>query len=533
VIEPRGLDVLIVGGTVVDGTGTPPRRADVGVEGDRIEFVGKANGATASRVVDASGMVVAPGVIDIHTHADFTLLEEPAGRSTLRQGITTEVVGNCGQSYAPITERNADTVAQRSLGWQPSVDVTWRSVGDYLERASADNGVNCYFLVGHNAVRTAVIGFEERPATDEETGAMVRLVETALDEGARGMSFGLEYPPARAATADEQTALAAAVARRAGFVGCHMKNRDVDFESNVEEILGVARASGARLQLSHFTAKPGTPDGAWERILERVTAASSDGVDLGLDVYPYHTGPGFATAFLPEWAVSGGPEQVLARLANPALRARIRGDYNRYWRFVAAGQWDRLSLAYSGAHPDWIGEPFDVLAGRLGIEPIDLLLRLFEDEGTGLGRVTVNGRLFSEEYVRECLTHPLFAIGSDGWRGTREGGPGEVAHHPNCWGWVPKVLGEYVRDEAVLPLETAIHKITGYPAERLGLPDRGRVAPGAFADLLVFDPATVSTESTYARPAAQPEGISHVFVNGRPAVLDGRLTDERAGRLLA
>ena len=532
-IEQRGLDVLIVGGTVVDGSGAPAKRADVGIEGDRIAFVGRANGATARRLVDATGRVVAPGVIDIHTHADFTLLEEPAGRSPLRQGVTTEVVGNCGQSYAPITDRNADTITQRSLSWQPSVEVTWRSVGEYLERAADGNGVNCYFLVGHGAIRTAVLGFDERPATKDEVRGMARLVETALDEGARGLSFGLEYPPARAATAEEQTALATVVARRDGFVGCHMRNRDVDFEPNVDEILGVARDSGGRLQLSHFTAKPGTPDGAWERILGRVDQARVEGLDLGLDVYPYHTGPGFATAFLPEWAVTGGPTALLARLADREARTRIRGDYDRYWRFLAAGEWDRLSLAYSSAHPDWIGEQFDVLAGRLGVEPIDVLVRLFEDEGAGLGRVTVNGRLFSEAYVRECLTHPLFAIGSDGWRGTRDGGPDEVAHHPNCWGWVPKVLGEYVRDERVLPLEGAIHKMTGYPADRLALIDRGRLSPGCYADVMVFDPAIVGTESTFARPAAQPVGISHVFVNGRAAVLDGQLTDERAGRLLA
>jgi N-acyl-D-amino-acid deacylase len=532
VIEQRGLDVLIVGGTVVDGSGSPARRADVGIIGDRIAFVGHVNGASAARIVDASGKVVTPGIIDIHTHADFTMLEEKAGRSSLRQGVTTEVVGNCGQSYAPITERNEDTVSQRSLAWQPSVKVTWRTVGEYLQQVGRDNGVNCYFLVGHNAVRTAVMGFDERPAMPHEIEAMAALVEAAMDEGARGLSFGLEYPPARAASAAEQTALAAVVGRRGGFLGCHMKNRDVDFEPNLDEILGVAHVSGARLQLSHFTAKPGTPDGAWERILVRVAREREDGLDLGLDVYPYHTGPGFATAFLPDWAVEGGPDGILRRLADPEARERIRHDYDRYWRFVAAGEWDRLSLAYSGAHPDWIGEGFDVLAGRLGIEPIDVLLRLFEDEGVGLGRVTVNGRLFPESYVRECLAHPLFAIGSDGWRGTREGGPGEVAHHPNCWGWVPKVLGEYVRDERVLSLETAVWKITGYPAERLGLSDRGRVAPNWHADLMVFDPDTISTSSTFARPAAHPEGISEVFVNGRSAVISGRVTDARGGRLL-
>lgn len=526
------LDVLLVGGTVIDGSGDGARLADVGIAGDRIAFVGHEAGATAERTIDARGKVIAPGVIDIHTHGDFTLLEEPTGSSAIRQGITTEVVGNCGQSYAPITERNADTVVQRSRSWQPGVVVDWHTVGEYLDRVSAGNGLNCYFLVGHGAIRTAAMGPNERPATGDEIQAMARLVERALDEGARGLSFGLEYPPARAASIAEQSALAAVVGSRGGLLGCHMKNRDVAFEPNLEEILGATSGSGARLQLSHFTAKPGTPPGAWERVLARVEAARDAGDDLAMDVYPYDTGPGFATAFLPEWATAGGPEMTLALLRDRAARERLRHDYDRYWRFVGAGEWDRLSIAYAGAHPEWIGRRFDELAHELDVAPIDVLLRLFEDEGTGLGRITVNGQLFLEDYVRECLRHPMFSIGSDGWRGTRDGGPGEVAHHPNCWGWVPKVLGEYVRDQRVLSLETAVWKMSGFPAQRLGLSDRGLVRPGYHADLMVFDPAAVSTGSTYARPAARPTGISEVFVNGRAAVSDGAVTGTLAGRVL-
>ena len=527
------LDVLIRGGTVVDGSGGPPLVADVGISGDAIEFVGDGSTAVATRVIDAAGSVVAPGVIDIHTHADFTLLEEPTARSALRQGVTTEVIGNCGQSYAPITDRNAESVAQRSGSWQPRVRVDWRSVGEYLERVAASNGANAYFLVGHNAIRTAVMGFEERAARPDEIDAMVRFAHQAMDEGARGMSFGLEYPPARAAAADEQAALATAVAERSGYLGCHMKNRDVAFEESLDELLGACRGTGVRLQLSHFTAKPGHRAGAWERVLRRVDEERERGADLAMDVYPYHTGPGFAMAFLPAWAVEGGPAATLRRLRDAGQREAMRHDYDRYWRFVGAGAWDRLSLAYSSAHAAWIGRSFDDLAAELGVEPIDVLLRLFEDEGEAMGRVTVNGRLFSEDYVRECLRHPLFSIGSDGWRGIRDGGPGEVAHHPNCWGLVPTVLGEYVREANVLSLEVAIWKLTGYPATRLGLSDRGLVRPGYKADVMVFDPARIASESSYARPFAHPVGISDVFVNGQPAVAAGELTGALAGRVLS
>jgi N-acyl-D-amino-acid deacylase len=526
------LDVLLHGGTVVDGSGAPRGAADVGIRGARIAFVGPPNGAEAERVLDVTGHVVAPGVIDIHTHSDFTLLEERQGRSALRQGVTTEVVGNCGQSYAPITERNREGITQRSLGWQPSVEVDWSSVGEYLDRVREGNGANCYFLVGHAAVRSAVMGFDERPASGEEIDAMVRVVEEALDDGARGLSFGLEYPPARKATADELAALAGAVRRAHAFLGCHMKNRDAWFEESTDEIIEASRRGDSMLQLSHLLAKPGHKPGAWERVLKRIEASRARGHDVAADTIPYDTGPGFATAFLPDWAVEGGPGATLRRLKDPELRARMRQDYDRYWRFVAAGEWDRLALAYSSAHPDWVGESFDVLAEHLRMDPIDVLLQLFEDEGIGLGRVTVNGRLFSEEHVRECLRQPFFALGSDGWRGTRDGGPGEVAHHPNCWGFVPKVLGEYVRETGQLTLEEAIRKMTSFPAERLGITDRGLVREGYHADLVVFDLERVGTDSDYRRPAVMPRGIAHVFVNGRQVLADGELTGVLAGAVL-
>ena len=206
--------------------------------------------------------------------------------------------------------------------------------------------------------------------------------------------------------------------------------------------------------------------------MANIQAARDDGVDVAADVYPFDTGPGFATAFLPAWAIEGGPDETLRRLRDPETRARLLTDNDRYWRFAAAGAWDRVTLVYSTAHPDWAGNQIATLGDELGVPPYEVMLRLFEDEGAGMGRITINGVIFPEDHVRECLTHPLFSIGSDGWRGTRDGGEGEVALHPNSWGWVPLVLGHYVRETGVLTLEDAMWKMTGYSAERLGLDDR-------------------------------------------------------------
>jgi N-acyl-D-amino-acid deacylase len=526
------LDILLRGGLVVDGTGAPPIRADVGVAGDRIVHIGLEGAPEANTTIDVSGQVVAPGVIDIHSHSDFTWLEERSGRSAVRQGVTTEVVGNCGQTYAPLSDLNIGTASEISRGRQPSVEVSWRTVGEYLAVVRQGNAQNCYFLVGHGTLRGAVVGPDNRPATAAEIDRMRALLDEGLAEGARGMSTGLEFMPGSAANADELGAMAEVVGRRGGFLASHIRNRDTRFVDAVDEMIGAARRGGAPLQLSHLMVKPGHPPGAWDTVVEHMYQARADGVEVVADMIPYDTGPGLPTALLPMWALQGGPGELLRRLQAPDLYARIRQDYDRYWRFVAMGEWDRLTVAISNAHPAWVGQNFDDLAERLGMPQIDVLLSLLLDEGEGLGQMVVNGRLFSEEHVRACLTHPLFILSSDGWRGTRDGGPGEVANHPNCWGWVPKILGYYVREEASLSLEEAIRKMTSFPAVRLGLTDRGVVGVGFYADLMVFDPATVNTGSTFVRPACPPVGISHVLVNGQLVVTAGEPTGALAGRVL-
>ncbi|MBV9358842.1 MAG: amidohydrolase family protein [Chloroflexi bacterium] len=525
-------DVLLRGGQVVDGSGAPAVHTDVAVIGDEIVALGDLREREARRTLDLHGQVLAPGVVDIHSHADFTFLEERSGRSAIRQGVTTEVVGNCGQSYAPVTERNRQAVSDRSAGWQPSVDVSWSSTADYLAEVRRGNGVNAVYLVGHGTLRSAVMGTVDRPATDDEIGQMQTLLDEALADGARGMSTGLEFMPGRPATPPELGSLATTVGRRGGLVASHIRNRDRSFEAAVEEMLTATRVGEAKLQLSHLMVKPGHAPGAWERVVGQMETARGVGQDVVADMIPYDTGPGLATGFLPGWALDGGPAATLARLRAPESYARIRADYDRYWLFVAMGEWDRLTLAFSQAHPDWIGQRFDQLADELGMEPIDLLLQVLIDEGEGLDRITVNGRLFDEAHVRACLTHPLFLLSSDSWRGTRDGGPGEVANHPSCWGWVPRILGHYVREAGVLSLVEAVRKMTSEPAMRLGLADRGTIRPGARADLMSFDPGTVGTTATFASPAQRPVGIQHVFVNGIAVLEEGVPTGALPGRLL-
>ena len=516
-------DILISGGEVLDGSGAPALRADVGVRGDRIVAVGDLTGATATQVLDARGGVVAPGFVDIHTHSDFTLLVDGRADSQICQGVTTEVIGQCGFSAAPMGE--PPDPGQMLGPVDAGVPLSWRGFGQYLDALQgARPAVNVAAFVGHGALW--------RAAGAGGVAAMERLAEQAFDEGAIGLSTGLEYWPGNEAPEEEIVAMARVAARRGGLYATHVRNRDVDIEMGFAEALRAARRSGARLQISHIQPKFGAPPRAMAQALETIHQARADGVDAAFDVIPHDWAHTVVVSVLPAWAREGGTAATLQRLADPVQRERMKHNPQPIWRLVTEGRWERIALLQSAAHPDWVGIDIATLARRRGSDPHDTVFDLLLDEGEGLAQLMWTSRNFEDSDICLCLRDAACSVMSDTLAVSPDGPLKGVIGSLSGYGWTARLLGHYTRELGVLTLAEAVHRITGRPAERLRLVDRGVVRRSAFADLVVFDPAAVRDQSSIATPATHPAGFRHVVVNGQVVLREGVRNAERPGRVL-
>lgn len=535
-------DLLLRGGTVVDGTGSPPRRADVGALGDRILAIDDLSAVDergVAQVIDATGLVVAPGFIDPHGHSDGSLFVDGGLVSHLRQGYTTQLSGNCGETLAPITDAGRELVA---LSLRPNQLVArWRTFGEYLDAVAGEPlGLNVAFLVGQGTVRGSVMGAEAGAANDAERGAMVREVQAALDVGAFGLSSGLIYRPGIHAEADEIIALVTAATRRGGLYATHMRNEGAGLFASLAESIATIRAArdgGAtapRLQVSHL--KCGA-HAVWGRAPEAIAvlgAARAEGLDIGTDQYPYTSAATTLATILPPSLLALGVEECIAALGDHEARHRVAAEMERGisgWENVAADPgWAGIRISFAASHPDWAGRSLAELGETMGVDPADLAMDALIDDQLD---VSVVIDCMDEADVETIMAVPWVAVCTDA-EGRRPGHSILDAGrpHPRTYGSTARVLGTYVRERGTLPLETAVAKLSGVPAARLGLRDRGVLREGAFADLVVFDAATVADDATYEQPSHHPIGIEHVVVNGRVAVLAGRETGERPGRLL-
>ncbi|MGW5364411.1 N-acyl-D-amino-acid deacylase family protein [Actinopolymorpha pittospori] len=529
------LDLLVAGGLVVDGDGRPAYPADVGVRGDRVVAVGPLPHAGAHRRIDATGLTVCPGLIDPHSHSDWSILGNPTAQSTIRQGVTTEVVGNCGVTYAPLgpASRTAAEAALRGFGYDGPVD--WRSFGDLLDRvASIRTSQNLAWYVGHSALRDAA-GVGTGAPTAEQLAAMAELLVEAMDAGALGMSSGLEYGSGRSASTDELVALAGVLRTRGGRYASHIRNRDTALGDAVEEFFTVARAAGGRAQLSHLNVRHDTGAGsdAWGLAVERLAAERSGGTDVLADMTPYADGIGMATGLLPPWLLADGPAEAAARLDDPDVRRRLRHDCDRYWRFVHRGQWDRVTLQASPATPELEGLSFPEIARRLGGDEWDAYFDVLAAAGPDLAHVQLLARLFTDEHVAEAISHPLFCLGVDAYTSRIDGPLAARSRHPLFFAGHVHYLAHHVRDKGTLTLETAVHKMTAMVADHFGLPGRGRLRTGSFADIAVFDLPRLRETATTRAPHAYPVGVPYVVVNGRLVVDEGSHTEATPGRYLA
>jgi N-acyl-D-amino-acid deacylase len=524
------LDLLIRGGRVADGTGNPWWPGDVGVRGEGIVEVGDLRGAAARRTLDAAGAMVAPGFIDLHTHADFTLPRYPRAAAMVRQGVTTQLVGNCGFSPFPVVEARLDLLRAYAAFVDAGLSWEWRDAAGYaaaIERLPL--ACNVALQVGHGAVRIAVMGFDDRAPSGAELDAMRRLVAEAFEQGVFALSTGLIYVPGSYAQTDELVALAEVAARYGGFYSSHVRGEGDTLIPAIEEALEVGRRAGLPVQLSHHKASGRRNWGRVEQTLAMLDRARAAGQDVLADQYPYTAGSTTLAATVPAWAMQGGLDALLARLADPPTRQRIRAE-------MAGGgapggrEFEPEAIMISAVPPGpdagYEGMMLAEIAAARGEDPVDAALGLLERHRGAVQMVVFS---MSEDDVRRVMRHPAVAIASDGWTLAPQAGG---RPHPRSYGTYARVLGRYVREEGVLRLEDAIRKMTSLPAQRLGRRDLGLIRPGCVADLVVFDPDRVADVATFQQPHRFCAGVSHVVVNGQVVIEDGRDTGARAGRVL-
>jgi N-acyl-D-amino-acid deacylase len=535
------LDLKIEGATVIDGTGAAGARTDVGVRDDRIAAVGDLSREHAGRSLNASGKVLAPGFIDMHSHSDWRLWENRRAESKIRQGVTTEVVGNCGFSPAPVSAEFVDDLRGFALHVPRGMDFRWRSFGEYLSAFDAGGlALNVAHLVGHGTLRIAAMGFARRAPSVDELATMRRLLAAAMDEGAFGLSTGLIYAPGSWSDTAEIIEIAHAAARGRGFYASHMRGEGATLLPAVTEAITVGREARMPVQISHLKAA-GRPN--WGKVadaLALIEAARADGLDVLADAYPYTASSTSLRTLLPDWALEGGIEAMLGRLKDPGERARIRQALlpdggasadarGRGESMAARVGWDNIMIVGTTARRDAEGRRLGDVARVRSLDPEDAIFELLLDEH---GRVGVILFQMDETDLRRALAHPAVMVGSDGSSLAPTGALAASKPHPRSYGTFPRVLGEYARDQRTLSLPQAVHKMTGLPAHRLGLRDRGVIRVGARADLVVFDPRRVADVATYEEPHRYPVGIEHVVVNGRFVIKDGEHTGSLPGRVL-
>lgn len=526
----ESFDLLLRGGQLADGSGAPLVRADVGVRGGKIVAVGELASATATTVLDATGKVVAPGFIDIHTHSDVSVLFTPGMESSLAQGVTCEVVGNCGISLGLATSAEVFGLERRWLE-QAGGTLSWESLRGFLDRVDATGiAINIATLAGHGTLRKRAMGMADRLPSDHELTTMQHDLTDALEAGAIGLSSGLEYVPGMYADVAELTALAKVAKAAGGFYATHLRDEGDLLEESVAEAIAVAEGAGIALQLSHHKAERRRNWGKIASTLALVDAAQARGVDILLDQYPYTAyQTSLATIALPPWANAGTPEALAQKLADTALRTKAREAMGE---LVALGgiSWDAVEIASCPEHDSFVGQSIAQLAAQAQQDPRDFVLDLLAE---GTGWISAAHFAMSEADVERILSDPRVMIGSDSVAMNPLAETSQAHRpHPRSYGTFARIFERYVREKGVLSLPEAIRRMTSLPAQRLGWSDRGRVAVGAVADLVVLDPAALHETATFIAPHSLAVGVESVLIAGQLAWHDGQPTGTRAGKTL-
>lgn len=518
------LDVLIRGGAVYDGTGAPPVSADVGIANGRFVSLGKSE-ATAEVEIDAQGLAVAPGFIDIHSHSDYTLLVDPRAVSAIAQGVTTEVVGNCGFGCGPLGDPKL--AASAIYGFNDALPLTWHSLGDYLSKLqSVAPAVNVVTLVPNGQLRLSTLGLTERPANDREIAVMCGKLRDGLSEGGAGYSIGLEYPAEIGCAHRELVALARETGRAGGFFATHTRNRAEGAPEAVTEVIEIAREAEVRLQVSHLMPRSG--DDECRRCLEVVERAQGHGQDIAFDMHTRLYGTTMLSTLLPPWSLEGGIAALRRRLGDRTARERIK----EFRSLIGSlRNWDRVQLLDIAGRPDVSRLTLGEIGRRRDRDPFDCALDILAEEADNLHRPMVILHAYTDLSQKLAFAHPLCMPGSDATALAPEGPlAGSVFHGAYTWAsWFWRAL---VREWRLLKPEQAVHRLTGFPASILNISDRGTIKVGAHADVAVFDPMAFGERGTTFEPNQLAVGMHHVLVNGRLTLQAGERTSSRAGSVL-
>jgi N-acyl-D-amino-acid deacylase len=523
-------DVLIRGGQVADGLGGPLERSDVAITGDVITAVGDLSGVLAAEVIEATGLVVAPGFIDVHAHSDITILVDPEAQSAIHQGVTTQVFPNCGMGLAPaVGEARSDIEARtRALG----VDMSWTDVGGYYELVSAVRpAINVVPMVAQGTVRMAVMGYERGRPTPRQMAAMKSHVRDAMLAGARGMCSGLRYVPGGYADGDEMAELASIVREFGGLYATHMRSEGDNGEwlDAIDEALDVGRKSGVKVQISHLKALGSESWGRAPEALDRIKVArQGESIDVACDQYPYAATSSTLYVLFPQWSQEGGLNAFLTRTQDLAERQRISDAFDGI--LAMRGGPSRVVVSQYSPEPEIQGKTLEDVARLKDISCFDAAVEILRRSG---GHVSIVYHVLEEPDIEAIFREPFVMIASDGSAVAPHGVlAGDYYPHPRNYGCFPRVLGEYVRERRLVDLGEAVRKMTSLPAQRFDLENRGRLHEGWGADITIFDPETVADRATFEEARAYPDGITHVFVNGQQVLDNGEHTHARPGRVL-
>ncbi len=516
----------------MDGSGDPPFLGDLAVLDGLIAEIAPTIDASAERIMDAGGLVLAPGFIDIHGHSDMTLFTHPGLESKVFQGVTTEVIGNCGLSPFPVASgvegELADYLRLHDFSLPPD-GVTWSDLDGYVRRVDGQGlGIHVAPLVGHGPLRLAAMGMDDRSPTPPELATMISVLETALRQGAWGLSTGLIYPPGSYAATDELISLARIVATHDALYSTHMRSESEGLFPALEEAIAIGRGSGVRLQVSHLKALGRSNRGKGRELLAELARSVAAGVNIAADQYPYDASATTLTATVPAWAHAGGVAALLGRLRNPGLLGVLAEEIGREIEAREGASGIMVGSCRWEHNRRFSGESLAAVAAAWGCSPAQAVIRLLSEEEGAVSAVFFS---MAAEDVEAILADPLVAVGSDGHGLHAVDSAGETTH-PRSYGTFPRVLGRYVREEKLLSLPAAIRKMTSIPAGRMGFTNRGLLRAGYAADLVLFDPATVGDRADYREPHRYATGVIHLLVDGKFVIRDGVLTGDRPGRLL-